>query len=568
MIDKVKVSYFKSFEDETFDLSDHIILAGPNNSGKTTLLQAIVVWDLALRRWKERRGPESGSKAQQRTGVPLTRKDFTALPLREMNLLWTDTLTALRKDDLQEDQKPGHPRVLSITVEGNEAGRKWELTFEFRYQNSELVYVKPASDQIDELPEAVGNIRVVHVPPFSGIGAEETRYDTEYQNLLIGQGKPGDILRNLLLEVYQKDRAQWRLLCDDVEEVFQFALQPPQYEGRPFILCEYLPGVPSGRGKGGLKPLDISSAGSGFHQVLLLLGFLYVRPATVLLLDEPDAHLHVVLQKQIYSRLMRLLAKRKCQLIIATHSEVLIDGTSPEHVLSFYGKPHRLLSGPEKDPVREGLKRLVAMDLLLAEGSAGVLYVESEEDFNLLRAWAKVLRHALYDRWFMAEPFWHNNQGRSPKEARAHFFALRAVRPAIRGYLLLDGDNRGLPDHEASPEGLVIGRWTRYESESYLVHPEALRRFLEQRAEPLFRPLAQDFLKNLLPPAIFKDPVGDHDYLNRTPASKTLLPGYFKAAEESIAKDEYFLIAEQMTADEICPEVGEKLDDIAQALGV
>src|SRR5437588_2873752 len=105
MISKVKVRYFKQFVEQEFDLSDHMILAGPNNSGKTTLLQAIAVWNLALQKWRERRGPESRSKAKQRTGVPLTRQEFTALPLREMNALWADTITGLGKDELQSGQR-------------------------------------------------------------------------------------------------------------------------------------------------------------------------------------------------------------------------------------------------------------------------------------------------------------------------------------------------------------------------------------------------------------------------------------------------------------------------------
>jgi len=237
MVTEVEVAYFKRFERQRFDLSDHIVLAGPNNSGKTTLLQAIAVWDLALRRWKERRGLDTGSTAKERTGVPLTRKDFTALPLREMNLLWTDTLTALRKEDAEEGQKPGQHRVLTITLAGRTRDGPWKLPIEFRYQSTELVYVKPSAAQIGNIPQAAEDVRVVHVPPFSGIGAEETRYDRPYQDLLIGQGKAGDILRNLLLEVHQQDdKARWQDLCREVEEIFGYRLLAPEYEGRPFIL--------------------------------------------------------------------------------------------------------------------------------------------------------------------------------------------------------------------------------------------------------------------------------------------------------------------------------------------
>ena len=568
MLTRVTVRYFKLFEDQTFDLSEHIVLAGPNNTGKTTLLQAVALWNLALQKWTAERGPKSGSKAKQRTGVAITRKDLTTIPLRELKLLWTDTFTALRKDELQKGQKPGYPRLLTITLEGQVGNSPWTLTFEFRYQNTELLYVKPAAEQMDNLPRAAEDLTVVHVPPFSGIGAEETRYDRPYQDLLIGQGKPGDILRNLLLEVYQhEDKDAWKGLCSEIEATFRYRLLPPQYEGRPFILSEYLPGIPQGRGKNGLPQLDVSSAGSGFHQVLLLMAFFYARPATVFLLDEPDAHLHVILQKEVYDRLRSIAFKRRCQLIIATHSEVLVDGTSPDLILSFYHKPHRLVEDVERDQVREALKRLTAMDMLLAEQSPGVLYVEGETDFNLLRAWARVLDHPVY-RWFSGNPFWHSNQGRHPREARAHFFAVRAIRPEKKGYLLLDGDNRGLPGHEVDADGLVVGRWTRYEAENYLIHPDALRRYVETASGPLFAPEGDRYLSDELPGAVLREPLGDHDYLNRTPASKTLLPSFLRAAQVALPKNDYYLIAEQMRREEIASDVWRKLDEIAEAFGI
>ena len=564
MIKRVKVSHFKQFNEEIFDLNDHIILAGPNNSGKTTLLQAIAVWNMALQKWLNKR---TTSKATQRTGVTITRKDFTAIPLRKMYLLWTNGLTALKKDELKEGQKLGTPRVIKITLWGETGNEPWELALEFRYNTEEVIFVKPSQEHMDNIPRATQEFKVVHVPPFSGIGAEETQYKREYQDLLIGQGKPGDIVRNLLVEVYEKkDEPYWGQLCGQIEQLFGFHLLPPEYEGRPFILCEYLPGIPKGRGLNGLPRLDIASAGSGFHQILMLLAFFYARPASVLLLDEPDAHLHVILQEQIYRRLQDVASKRHCQLIIATHSEVLIDATSPDRILSFYNSPHLLMHDVERDQVREALKRLTAMDILLAENAKGVLYVESETDYNLLRAWAKVLEHPLL-KWFNDSPLWRDNRGRNPKEARAHFFALRAIKPEFKGYLLLDGDNRSLPERELSGEGLVIGRWIRYESENYLLHPDALIRYISPEL-PLLSEVARKYLQDELPGAVLREPLGDHDYLNRTPASKTILPGFFRAVGIHLPKNEYYRVAEKMTKEEVVSEVNDKLNDIARLMGI
>jgi len=135
MISQVRVSNFKQFEEQVFDLSSHIVLAGPNNSGKTTLLQAFSVWNMALQRWKAERGPDTTSKARLRTGIPLTRKEFSAIPLRELKHLWTNTSTALKREELGEKQSLGQPRILSITVTGQNEQEVWDLTFEFHYQN-------------------------------------------------------------------------------------------------------------------------------------------------------------------------------------------------------------------------------------------------------------------------------------------------------------------------------------------------------------------------------------------------------------------------------------------------
>jgi len=569
MIQRVVVRNFKMFREESFDLSDSVILAGPNNRGKTSLLQAIAVWNLGLQKWLAERGPESKSKAKKRTGVAITRQDFSAIPLREMNLLWTDRSAALSKDDVSGDQKPGTPRLLSISLHGNGPAQTWELTIEFTYRYPDLVHVRPAEDTpVDAILEKARDILVVHVPPFSGIGPEETGLDRAYQDRLIGHGKPGDILRNLLLEVFTREE-NWKAICRDVEEIFQYRLLPPQYEGRPFILCEYQPGIPERLGHKTLPKLDISCAGSGFLQVLMLLGFFYARPASILLLDEPDAHLHVKLQKQVYDRLRQVARNRGCQLLIATHSEVLIDNTAPEKIIDFHRRPHRLVIDLERDQIREALKRLTSLDILQAEQAKGVLFLESETDLNLLREWARVFGHPAYEV-LAKNPFWHNNKGRNPREARGHFFALKAVNPEIQAVLILDGDNRSLPDHEVSAEGLSVLRWRRYEAENYLVHPDALSRFAGGTSTDLFSMVSVErgitYLKNQLPPAVYSNPLAEHPYWERTPASKELLPGFFRASGIELTKNEYYQVAAQMLPGELSSEIKEKLDGLYQVL--
>ncbi|MCX6936759.1 MAG: AAA family ATPase [Verrucomicrobia bacterium] len=568
MIKSIHCRYFKRFADQTFDLSPLTLLAGPNNSGKSTLLHAIMVWNLALQKWLERRGPDSKSKAKERTGVPITRQEFTAIPLPSMDQLWTDTYTALKKDELGEGQKLGAPRVMSITLQGEDNGQEWEFGFEIRHSGPEQIHVKPREGDLAHLATVQRNVAIVYVPPFSGISVNETRHDRPYQDMLLGQGKAGEIIRNLLLAVSEhEDPTRWTELSELVETIFRVRLKKPRYGGSPYIACDYWKGIPDGPGSSGLPVLDISTAGTGFHQVLLILGFLFSRKSSLILLDEPDAHLHVILQKQVYDRLRSICLRQQGQLVLATHAEVFIDDTDPTQIVSFFDQPHRLLNDTERDRVREALKRITSLDLLLAEKSDGVLYVEGHTDFNLLKAWARVLKHESLG-WFESVAFWHDNQGCHPKEAKDHFFALRGIRAKMRGVLLLDGDNRNLPDREVKADGLEILRWDRYEAESYLLHPASLSRFAASKAggELFAQGVSEqvtNYLRGKMPPDVFQSPLADTSgYFEGLRASKTLLPDLFTHLGLDVPKSDYFLIAETMRAEELPAEVNTKLNAI------
>ena len=399
MIKKVILQNFKCFENQEFNIKNNIILAGPNNSGKTTLIQAIATWHFALNQWLEGKG---SSKAKKFPSIPITRSEFRTMPVRELNFLWTNTSTALKKSE----GPPGAPRVMLITIEGeNEKQEPWDVTMEFRYSNSKLLYVKPSKEpELEKMSELI-----VHVPSFSGISTEEPIRTPELQEWLIGTGKPGDIIRNLLADIFDQNKQQWEELNQEIEDIFACRLLEPKFEGRPFILCDYQHVDPS---KQGVKPfkLDIANAGSGFLQTVMLLAFFYARRATVFLMDEPDTHLHVILQGQIYDRLRDLARKNYSQLIIATHSEVLVNNTDSDKIVSFYGRPHILLNNTGRDAVSEALKRLSTMDIALSEEKS-ILYIEGENDFKILHAWAKVLEHPVY-QWFSRKKCLHLQDAR------------------------------------------------------------------------------------------------------------------------------------------------------------
>ena len=546
MIRSVRIRRFKRFEDVEFLLPSPVVVAGPNNTGKTTLLQAIAAFDLALARWKELNDFQRHGGFY--TKAPISRQTFSAVPLRAYDLLWSQRAA----------REP-----IEIEIQSTEG---WRVGVEFLPDSTEQMYVRPKREFE---PEVVRRAQVgsVFVPAMTGLGIEEPVYTAPKIDQLLFQAKPGEVLRNLLVQANAVQPA-WNALGASIRALFGYELHPPDDRGAN-ILAEFSPR------KGGPR-LDIASAGSGFQQVLMLLTFLHTRPGSVLLLDEPDAHLHVILQEAIYSELRRVAAEKSSQLVIATHSEVIINAAEPRHVCVLLDQPRMLADTAEREVLIRSLKALSNEDVMRALDAPGILYVDDYTDLDILRAWARILEHParelLTTRLFwkanVASP--HPDVGGIP--AHKHHEALCLVRP-LPALQILDGDARPAP-----PETPITGRgfqrirWRRYEIESYLFHPAALERFVERTVGAAVSPAHADVLRAHLretqPPAFLEDPHRDLPFLIGTKARTELIPPALTAGGLlNLPYQRYFEIAAVMRPDEIHPEVREKLDAIVKAFG-
>lgn len=549
MIQKVVLRRFKRFADETFDFGgSHIVLAGPNNSGKTTVLQAIAAWAFAMERW--RRLNDFQRHGGSYTRCPITRQTFSAVPLRTFELLW-------------KDRQFTHPIEVEI-----QASAGWRVTMEFIPDSTEQVYVRPKPVDPDVVRKA--SLSAVFVPPMSGLGTEEPVYQPPKIEQLLGQSRPGEVIRNLLLTAYNNQQT-WQQLSATIKELFHFDLLPPDGTGAD-IVAEY-------RINGGAK-FDIASAGSGFQQVLMLLTFLNTRQGAVLLLDEPDAHLHIFLQEAIFQRLREAAIRSKSQLIVATHAEVIIDSVDLTELCVLVDRPIRISTPEQRKALSQALRVIDNVDIMNVHITPGVIYVEDYTDLEILRAFSKVLSHPA-QQLLSPQVYWKpmvsdKEVGQRGIRAKDHFDALRLVKGDLRAVELVDGDSR--PELQATAItgiGLQRLRWTRYEIESYLLHPAALERFVELKvgsgtASAKHRADLRKYLEDNLPPAVLKDPLANHDYLNNTKARTKLIPPALNAAGllNEIPYTEYFEIAAVMRPDEVHPEVKQKLDDICRALGM
>ena len=270
----------------------------------------------------------------------------------------------------------------------NELG--WTCGLELDYANEESFYCRPLrlsdgkSPDRMSVPDEAGNTRIAFLPPMSGLAATETRLDQGAVDVRIGEGRTAEVLRNLCFKIYEERSQRWDGLVYQIQSLFGSSLRPPRYIAeRGEITMNY---------RERDVELDLSSAGRGLQQTLLLLAYMYANPGTVLLLDEPDAHLEILRQRHIYQLLTEVARKSDSQIIAASHSEILLnEAAGRDMVVAFVGSPHRI--DDRGSQVLKSLRDIGFEDYYQAEQTGWVLYLEGSTDLSIMQAFARRLKH-------------------------------------------------------------------------------------------------------------------------------------------------------------------------------
>ena len=467
MLTKLIVRDFKVLAEAEIELDNPVVFVGPNDSGKSSALQALALWDLGLRRWTEKRGD---SAPPQRPGVAASRRDLLSVPVPSARLLWRDLRV---RQTYREAERRGTENIrIEVIVEGVTGGERWSCGMEFDYANEESFYCRPlridpdGSERMPILPREWWP-KIALLNPMSGLASNETRLEPGAIDVRIGEGRTAEVLRNLCLRVTElpKGLERWEKLADRIATLFGVHLDRPRLiPERGEVQVTYVSKLGS--------RLDLSSAGRGMLQTLLLLAFIDLNQESVLLLDEPDAHLEILRQREIYQVLRETAAHNGAQVICASHSEVILNEAAQHDALvAFVGTPHRV---EKKAQVLKALRDIRFEDYYKAAITGFILYVEGSTDLDLLLAFATVLQHEA--RHYLERPFVHY-VGDKPSNARSHFYGLKEAKNDLVGFALFD--RLGRQDLRSRGD-LTEHMWPRREIENYLLPTKTLLRYAEQ----------------------------------------------------------------------------------------
>ena len=366
MIRRFTINGFKRFDRETgIDLADVTVLVGANNSGKSTVLQALTLFQYCVETTRTNGEDGSAFSLARRTVSP---EEFGVLPVAEPTDLWPNGRTTAR----------GKPKPIMLAAEFSNGA---SVAFHLRISYNRFSIVPKVDGDLDS---AIVDRDIRLVPIFSGFAPREEYMTPPARQDRIRLQRHGEMVRNLLWDLKENAEPRWRRLVSLLSDVFpESSLAVDfQLDVDRFLKATYRDAVLT-------KDRDLIAAGSGFHQVLQILAAVLAPGAGTVLLDEPDAHLHGRLQAHLMEILTRLAQEEGEQFVLATHSPQILSAAPPESVrVCIDGRIVPLAAQPEQFALLEDLGAIDRMELIPLLVNRAVVFVENRSDRKLLEVFA------------------------------------------------------------------------------------------------------------------------------------------------------------------------------------
>lgn len=402
-IKSFRIERFKSIHDMEIMLDQGLsILTGINNSGKTTVLEAIAFWADCFRKLVHR--AERGHKDRYNKGDFVFKTDaqsyfdlgsfpcihcasvLDVFPERDTS--GSIILTATLVDDFGKGINIpivislAKPSRFFVTVKG-------KASFDYATLNS----------MMRALPNAIATY---FATPVADILPEEDFQTEPFLRTKVEERKSIEVLRNRLFRLLST--SSFSQFCQDLSYILYgnsvsnqvFFSSPSNISTDKKVVIEYWTSTNSIR-------KEIAMLGSGTLQTIEILLNLYhnVEDRTdlnIVLLDEPDSHIH----RDVQGRLLEVLSRvtKSNQIVLTTHNESMIRNASLKNlfhidasvvgrVSCMYKEDLPDLNNPRFRGLYPGLEtpllksisgKSTGLDFINAIESDKIVFVEGEDD--------------------------------------------------------------------------------------------------------------------------------------------------------------------------------------------
>lgn len=388
------------------------VFTGTNNAGKTTVLEAIALWSECFRNLVVK-----AKKADPNNGI---RQGDYRIGTKNGNYIDHRSISSVRTskyEDIFYEMNTKNKIVIIVKV----VDADFELSIPIKINSANGGNYLIALENHDRFDFATFNLKLnlptpfisIYASPVAALVTDEIYVTPPQINQQILSRKSFLVLRNRIAKI--KSSLSYQSFENDVSYVLFSGLQPVKFDIIGDINKDVKVNVNVFFGSRS-SAKDISLLGSGTLQVIELMLAIYEERSdlNLIMLDEPDSHIHRDIQKRLIEVLTR--NSLRAQVFLTTHNESLIRATNPKNIFHInnsgdgvseilfkpisYGDVETLKVGIQpsgKSKVIRALGNTDSLDVLDCIEARKVIFVEGEDDALFLRSIYEKVRNQSLD---------------------------------------------------------------------------------------------------------------------------------------------------------------------------
>lgn len=382
-LDSITVRGFKATSEATIPLDHVTILVGPNGCGKSSVLQAI--------HWAARAASYVLPKNTKEM-ISFERLDYVPS---------SDPLTTLHKGELRSDA--GSPPVEVVFTHRPIGEDTVQATIRIRAARNRggITAYMDGAGAVTPYKQRYQFI-TAYIPGLAGLSEKESILAQPTLRRQAASGDAGGVLRNILLNLRSRrsdepDETDGMQRLEKLNELVR-QVHPGVQVDVAFDEREDYHISATIRTEGlATQARPLETAATGVLQVVQIFAYLILFEPKIMLIDEPDAHLHPDKQERLIEALERAAPEYDTQVILTTHSPHIVRAASPAAKLVW------MREGTVETDDDEAIRRLLGWGGL---DKAALFFVEDEDDKPLraiLRQWPDLARQIAVCRCFGIE---------------------------------------------------------------------------------------------------------------------------------------------------------------------
>lgn len=380
-LSSISIKNFKAIESLSLPLADVTVMVGPNGSGKSSVLQAI--------HWAARAASYIPPKKQAEV-VDFERLDYSPS---------SEPLKTAHKSSLTADRgsPPTEVSFVHMAEDDSEPAVATVRIWAARFGSGISVHIEGGSavTPFKQREEVITS----YIPGLAGLSEKETILVQPLLRRQAASGDAGGVLRNVLFNIASRrpgeaDNTAAEARSSRLNTLIQMVHPNVQLEvsfnDREDINIQAL--YDDAVLAGVKRPLE--TAATGVLQVVQIFAYLILFRPKLLLIDEPDAHLHPDKQERLIEALEHAAGEFDVQIILTTHSPHIARAASPSANLIWVR--NGIASNQEDEAIRT-LLGWGGLDKRL------LFFVEDENDQpirQILRQWPQINRQVAVCRCF------------------------------------------------------------------------------------------------------------------------------------------------------------------------